>query len=152
VFRPTVGWPEAMSCNRKGASTIIATILTVFFAVVGSAVYYFAATSYMRHQAGFSPDVEISVGGVGVHCHRRPGGQPGGIPLTFRFISVIGGSSHLQVTYSSSMSADGGAAIIIARRALGTSPRGCIVKNRSLGRSCCRSGFHLSHGSRWDHD
>ena len=51
-----------MSRNRKGVSVIIATILTISLAVVGSAVYYVAVTSYMRPQAGFSPEVSITMG------------------------------------------------------------------------------------------
>ena len=46
-----------MSCDKKAISTIIATILTISLAVVGSAVYYVAVTSYMRPQAGLSPSL-----------------------------------------------------------------------------------------------
>ena len=53
------------SYSRKGVSVIIATILTISLAVVGSAVYYVAVTSYMRPQAGLSPEVSITVGASG---------------------------------------------------------------------------------------
>ena len=104
-----------MSRNRKGVSTIIATILTISLAVVGSAVYYVAVTSYLRPQAGLSPEVEISVGASGFTVVRAQVVNTGGIPFTSLTISITGGSSQLQITYSSMLSADGGTAAITTR-------------------------------------
>ncbi len=104
-----------MSRNRKGVSTIIATILTISLAVVGSAVYYVAVTSYLRPQAGLSPEVEISVGASGFTVVSAQVVNTGGIPFTSLTISITGGSSQLQITYSSMLSADGGTAAITTR-------------------------------------
>ena len=104
-----------MSGNRKGVSTIIATILTISLAVVGSAVYYVAVTSYLRPQAGLSPEVEISVGASGFTIVSAQVVNTGGIPFDSLTISITGGSSQLQITYSSLISAGGGTAAIAAR-------------------------------------
>ena len=104
-----------MSRNRKGVSTIIATILTISLAVVGSAVYYVAVTSYMRPQAGLSPAVTISVGASGFTVVSAQVVNTGGIPFTSLSISITGGSSQLQLAYSSVISGGGGAATIAAR-------------------------------------
>ena len=104
-----------MRCSRKGVSTIIATILTISFAVMGSAVYYVAATSYLRSQPGLSPEVEISVGASGFTIVSAQVVNTGGIPFDSLTISITGGSSQLQITYSSLISAGGGTAAIAVR-------------------------------------
>ena len=104
-----------MARNRKAVSTIIATILTISLAVVGSAVYYVAVTSYLRPQAGFSPEVEISVGASGFTVISAQVVNTGGIPFASVAISITSNSSQLQIAYSSLLSADGGRATIIVR-------------------------------------
>ena len=104
-----------MPCNRKGVSVIIATILTISLAVVGSAVYYVAVTSYMRPQAGLSPEVSITVGASGFTTVSAQVVNTGGMPFTSVTISITGGTSQLQITYSSLISADGGTAPITVR-------------------------------------
>ena len=104
-----------MPCNRKGVSVIIATILTISLAVVGSAVYYVAVTSYMRPQAGLSPEVSITVGASGFTTVGAQVVNTGGMPFTSVTISITGSTSQLQITYSSLISADGGTATITVR-------------------------------------
>jgi hypothetical protein len=104
-----------MAWNRRGVSTIIATILTISLAVVGSAVYYVAATSYLRPQAGLSPEVTISVGASGFTIIGAQVVNTGGIPFTSLSISITGGSSRLQVAYSSLLSSNGGTATVTVR-------------------------------------
>ena len=104
-----------MSRNRKGVSTIIATILTISLAVVGSAVYYVAVTSYMRPQAGLSPSLSITVGASGFTTVDAQIVNTGGIPFTSLSISITGGFSQLHLAYSSVVSGGGGAATIAAR-------------------------------------
>ena len=106
---------SAVSCNKNGVSTIIATILTISLAVVGSAVYYVAVTSYMRPQAGFSAEVTISVGGSGFTVVSAQVVNTGGIPFTSVALSITGSSSQIQITYSSLISAGGGTATITVR-------------------------------------
>jgi FlaG/FlaF family flagellin (archaellin) len=103
-----------MAWNRRGVSTIIATILTISLAVVGSAVYYAAVTGYMRPQAGLSPEVTISVGASGFTVVSAQAVNTGGIPFTSLTIDVSGGSSALQIVYSPQnvISAGGGTATI----------------------------------------
>ncbi|MDG6902671.1 MAG: hypothetical protein JRM80_12040 [Nitrososphaerota archaeon] len=120
-----------MSRNRKGVSTIIATILTISLAVVGSAVYYVAVTSYMRPQAGLSPEVEISVGASGFTIVSAQVVNTGGIPFTSLTISITGGSSQLQITYSSTLSADGGTAAITTRGMSG-GPYSAVSSNTAV--------------------
>ena len=104
-----------MACNRKGVSVVIGTILTISLAVVGSAVYYVAATSYLRPQPGLSPEVEISVDASGFTVVSAQVVNTGGIPFDSLTISITGGSSQLQITYSSLISAGGGIVVITAR-------------------------------------
>ena len=104
-----------MSRNRKGVSTIIATILTISLAVVGSAVYYVAVTSYMRPQAGLSPSLSITVGASGFTTVSAQVVNTGGMPFTSLSISITGGSSQLQLAYSSAISGGGGVATIAVR-------------------------------------
>jgi FlaG/FlaF family flagellin (archaellin) len=104
-----------MAWNRRGVSTIIATILTISLAVVGSAVYYAAVTGYMRPQAGLSPEVTISVGASGFTIVSAQIMNTGGVPFTSVTLSITGSSSQLRVTYSSSVSAGGGTASITVR-------------------------------------
>lgn len=100
---------------RKGFSTIVATILTISLAVVGSAVYYVAVTSYMRPQAALSPAVTISVGASGFTIINTQLINTGGIPFASVEIAITGSSSQLQVTYSSKLSAGGGTATVTVR-------------------------------------
>jgi hypothetical protein len=104
-----------MICARKGFSTIVATILTISLAVVGSAVYYVAVTSYMRPQAALSPAVTVSVGASGFTIISTQLVNTGGIPFASVEITIIGSSSQLQVTYSSMLSAGGGTATVMVR-------------------------------------
>lgn len=101
-----------MTCSRNGVSTIIATILTISLAVVGSAVYYVAATSYLRPQTGLSPEVTISVSASGFTVVSAQIINTGGEPFTSVVISVKGDSSQLRVTYPSTLQASGGEAAI----------------------------------------
>ena len=78
-------------------------------------MYYVAVTSYMRPQAGFSPDVTISVGASGFTVVSAEITNTGGIPFTSVTLSITGSSSQLQVAYSSSVSAGGGTAAITVR-------------------------------------
>ena len=103
-----------MPC-RKGFSTIVATILTISLAVVGSAVYYAAVTSYMRPQVGLSPEVSISIGASGFTVVSAQITNTGGIPLASFVISIAGSSSQLQITYASALSAGGGTATVAVR-------------------------------------
>ena len=104
-----------MSYNKRGVSTIIATILTISLAVVGSAVYFVAVTSYMRPEAGFSLSLSITVGASGFTTVSANVVNTGGIPLTLLSISITGGSSQLQVAYSSVIASGGGTATIGVR-------------------------------------
>ena len=104
-----------MSYNKRGVSTIIATILTISLAVVGSAVYFVAVTSYMRPQAGLSPSLSITVGASGFTTVSAQIVNTGGMPFTSLSISITGGSSQLQVAYSSVVSGGGGTATIGVR-------------------------------------
>ena len=104
-----------MSCDKKAISTIIATILTISLAVVGSAVYYVAVTSYMRPQTGLSPSLSITVGASGFTTVDAQIVNTGGIPFTSLSISITGGFSQLHLAYSSVVSGGGGAATIAVR-------------------------------------
>ena len=104
-----------MAFSRRGFSTIIATILTISLAIEGSAVYYVAVTGYMRPQPGLSPDITLGVGASGFTVVSAQIVNPGGVPFTSGGISVAGSSSQLQIPYSSSLSAGGGAATVSGR-------------------------------------
>ncbi len=104
-----------MSCSRNGISSIIATILLVSLAVMGSAVYYVAVTSFIRPQAGLSPEVTISAGASGFTVISAQIINTGGIPFTSVTISITGGSTQLQITYSSLLSSNGGTATVTIR-------------------------------------
>ncbi|MDG6919859.1 MAG: hypothetical protein JRN62_10560 [Nitrososphaerota archaeon] len=104
-----------MPSSRRGISAIIGTILTISLAIAGSAVYYVAVTSYMRPQAGLSPEVTISVGASGFTVVSAQITDTGGIPFTSFVLSVAGGSSQLQITYSSPLSSGGGTAAVAVR-------------------------------------
>ena len=90
-------------------------MLTISLAVVGSAVYYVAVTSYMRPQPGFSPDITISVGASGFTIVSAQVVNTGGVPFVSVKLSVTGSSSQLQMVYSSSVSGGGGTATITVR-------------------------------------
>jgi FlaG/FlaF family flagellin (archaellin) len=104
-----------VACDRKGFSTIIATILTISLAVVGSAVYYVAVTGYMRPEPGLSPNITLTVGASGFTVVSAQIVNSGGVPFTSVVISIAGSSSQLQITYSSSLSAGGGTATVSVR-------------------------------------
>jgi FlaG/FlaF family flagellin (archaellin) len=106
---------SAVPRNKNGVSTIIGTILIISLAVVGSAVYYVAVTSYMRPQAGLSPLLSITVGASGFTTVSAQIVNTGVMPFTSLSISIVGGSSQLQVAYSSVISGGGGAAMIAVR-------------------------------------
>jgi FlaG/FlaF family flagellin (archaellin) len=120
-----------MPCNRKGLSTIIATILTISLAVVGSAVYYVAVTGYIRPQPGLSPDVTLAVGASGFTVVSAKIVNTGGMPFTSLSISITGGSSQLHVAYSSAISGGGGAAVI-AVRGLSGGPYSAITQDTTV--------------------
>ena len=104
-----------MASSRRGVSAIIGTILTISLVVTGSAVYYVAVTSYMRPQAGLSPEVTISVGASGFTVVSAEITNTGGIPFTSFVLSVAAGSSQLRITYSSPLSGGGGTATVAVR-------------------------------------
>ena len=104
-----------MNCSRKGVSTIIATILTISLAVMGSAVYYVAVTVYLRPQPNLSAQVSITVGASGFTTIEAELTNTGGMPFTSVAISVTGTSSQLQITYSATISANGGMASVEVR-------------------------------------
>ena len=110
-----------MASSRRGVSAIIGTILTISLAVAGSAVYYVAVTSYMRPQAGLSPEVTISVGASGFTVVSAQITDTGGIPLTSLVLSIASGSTQLQITYSSPLSGGGGTATVAVRGVSGGS-------------------------------
>jgi len=128
-------------CNRNGVSTIIATILTISLAVAGSAVYYLAVTSYLRQQAGLSLGVSITVGASGFTTVDAQIVNTGGTPLTSIAISITGGSSQLQVTYSSVISGGGGTAKITVR-GLSGGPYSAITQDTTVsGNLAATVGF-----------
>jgi hypothetical protein len=122
---------SAVPCNKNGVSTIIGTILVISLAVVGSAVYYVAVTSYMRPQAGLSPLLSITVGASGFTTVSARIVNTGGMPFTSLSISITGGSSQLQVAYSSVISGGGGAAVITVR-GLSGGPYSAITQDTTV--------------------
>ena len=104
-----------MNYSEKGVSTIIATILTISLAVVGSAVYYVAVTGYLRPQANLSSQVSITVGASGFTTVDAELTNTGGTPFTSVTISITGTSSQLQIIYSAAILADGGRASVGVR-------------------------------------
>jgi hypothetical protein len=122
---------SAVPCNKTGISTIIGTILIISLAVVGSAVYYVAVTSYMRPHAGLSPLLSITVGASGFTTVRAQIVNTGGMPFTSLSISITGGSSQLQVAYSSVISGGGGAAVITVR-GLSGGPYSAITQDTTV--------------------
>ena len=104
-----------MGHSRSGFSTIIATILIISLAVVGSAVYYVAVTGYMRPQPGLSPENMLSVGASGFTIASAQIVNTGGNPFTSLAITITGSTSQLQITYTSSLSAGGGSATVSVR-------------------------------------
>ena len=127
-----------MAWSRRGVSAIIGTILTISLAVAGSAVYYVAVTSYMRPQAGLSPEVTISVGASGFTIVSAQVTNTGGIPFTSFLLSVTGGSSQLLITYSSSLSASGGTATVAVRGVSG-GPYSAATPNTAVSGSLTAS-------------
>lgn len=117
--------------NRKGVSVIIATILTISLAVVGSAVYYVAVTSYLRPRAGFSPQVSMTVGASGFTIVAAQVVNTGGMPFASLAISITGASTQLQITYSSVISAGGGTATITVR-GLSGGPYSAVTPNTTV--------------------
>ncbi len=100
---------------RRGISSIIAMLLLISLAVVGSAVYYEALTSYLRPQAGLSSQVSISAGASGFTIISTQVVNTGGIPFASITLTITGPASQLQVTYTSLISASGGSAAIAVR-------------------------------------
>jgi hypothetical protein len=103
------------SAPRPAIGNIIAMILMMGLAVAGAAVYYVAVTSYLRPQAGLSPEVTISVGASGFTIVSAQVVNTGGIPFSSLAISITGASSQLQIAYSSLLPASGGTATITVR-------------------------------------
>ena len=122
---------SAVSCNKNGVSTIIATILIISLAVVGSAVYYVAVTSYLRPQAGLSPSLSIIVGASGFTTVSAQIVNTGGMPFTSLSISITGDSSQLRVTYSSVIAGGGGTAMITVR-GLSGGPYSAITQDTTV--------------------
>jgi len=104
-----------MTSSRNGISTIIATILTISLAVMGSAVYYVAITSYMRPQAGLSLEASISAGASGFNVIDLQVVNTGGVPFALLSATISGSSSQLQITWSSPLSANGGTVTLTVR-------------------------------------
>ena len=127
-----------MAWSRRGVSAIIGTILTISLAVAGAAGYYVAVTSYMRPQAGLSPEVTISVGASGFTIVSAQVTNTGGIPFTSFLLSVTGGSSQLLITYSSSLSASGGTATVAVRGVSG-GPYSAATPNTAVSGSLTAS-------------
>lgn len=101
--------------TRRGISNIIAMILMISMAVVGSAVYYTAMTSYLRPHAGLSSQVSVSTGASGFAVISAQVVNTGGIPFSSLLVSVTAPTSRLQMTYSSLLSANGGSADVAVR-------------------------------------
>lgn len=95
--------------------------MIISLAVAGSAVYYIAVTSYMRPQAGLTPEVTISVGASGFTVVSAQVTNTGGIPFISFVVSVVGSSSQLQITYSLPLSGGGGTADVTVRGVSGGS-------------------------------
>jgi FlaG/FlaF family flagellin (archaellin) len=101
--------------THTAISSIIAMLLMISLAVVGSAVYYVAVTSYFRPQAGLSPTVTIT---VGASCFTTVGAQivnTGGVLFSSVAVTITGSSSQLQIAYSSPLSPNGGSATLNVR-------------------------------------
>lgn len=90
-------------------------LLMISLAIVGSAAYYIAVTSYLRPQAGLSPTVAISVGASGFTIVSAQVVNIGGVPFTSLTVTITGPSSQLQISYSSSLSPNGGSATMEVR-------------------------------------
>ena len=120
-----------MSRYRHGVSAIIATILTISLAVVGSAVYYVAVTSYLRPQPSLSPQVSITVGASGFTIVGVQLTNTGGLPFATITVSISGISSELQITYSGPISANGGTGTITVRGVSG-GPYAAVTQNTAV--------------------
>ena len=120
-----------MNCSGRGVSTIIATILTISLAVVGSAVYFVAVTGYLRPQANLSSEVSITVGASGFTTVGAELTNTGGMPFTSVTISITGSVSQLQIAYSATISANGGSASAEVR-GLSGGPFSAITPNTTV--------------------
>lgn len=101
--------------SRTSISSVIAMLLMISLAVVGSAAYYVAVTSYLRPQAGLSSEVSISVGASGFAIISAQFVNTGGVPFTSLTVTITGSSSQLQMVYSSPLSPNGGSATMNVR-------------------------------------
>jgi hypothetical protein len=101
--------------RRAAISSIIAMLLMISLAVVGSAAYYIAVTSYLRPQAGLSPTVAISVGASSFTIVSAQVVNTGGVLFTSLTVTITGPSSQLQIAYSSPLSPNGGSATLNVR-------------------------------------
>jgi hypothetical protein len=101
--------------SQRGLSSIIAMLLMISMAVVGSAVYYAAMTSYLRPHTGLSSQVSISAGASGFAVISAQVVDTGGIPFSSLKVSVTTPSSQLEVLYGSLLSANGGSADFAVR-------------------------------------
>lgn len=90
-------------------------LLMISLAVVGSAAYYVAVTSYLRPQAGLSSQVAISVGASGFTIVTAQVVNTGGVLFTSLTLTITGPSSQLQFAYSSPLSPNGGSATMNVR-------------------------------------
>jgi len=96
--------------RRAAISSIIAMLLMISLAVVGSAAYYVAVSSYLRPQAGLSSQASISVGASGFTIVSAQVINTGGVPFTSLTVTITGQSSQIQIAYSSPLSPNGGSA------------------------------------------
>ncbi len=101
--------------KRRAISSIIAMLLMISLAVVGSSVYYAAVTSYMRPPAGLSSKVSISTGASSFTVISTQVVNTGGIPFASLTVTITGPASQLQITYTSLISASGGSATFAVR-------------------------------------
>ncbi len=103
----------------------------ISLAVVGSAVYYAAVTSYLRPRAGLSSQVSISAGASGFTVISIRVVNTGGMPFASLKVTITGPASQLQVTCTSLISASGGSATIAVRGVSG-GPYTAISPNTSV--------------------
>ncbi len=102
---------------RRAVSNILAMLLLISLAVVGSSVYYVAVTSFLRPQAQLSSQVTMNVGASGFATIGVQVTNTGGIPFRSVSIAITGPSSSsvLQIAYSALVAANGGGTTITVR-------------------------------------
>ncbi len=102
--------------RRRAVSNIIAVLILIGLAVVGSGVYYLAVTSFMRPQPALSSGVSISAGPSGFAIIDVEVINTGGVPFESLSIGITGpSSSQLQITYSAFVGANGGGTTMTVR-------------------------------------